>query len=78
MELMDFGFPQLSLYISTCIAVVAVGKKKDVLFVAYTPVRLWTADDEQDWQPHPVDSYSAISDDDDHTYILLVKFMFSR
>ena len=39
MELMDFGFPQLFLYISTCIAVVAVEKEKDVMFEAYTPVR---------------------------------------
>ena len=27
-----------------------------------------SADDEQDWQPYPVDPYSAICDD--HTYIL--------
>ena len=28
---------------------------------------LCSADHEQDWQPHPVDTYSAICDD--HTYI---------
>ena len=28
-----------------------------------------SADYEQDWQPYPVDPYSAICDDDDHTYI---------
>ena len=28
-----------------------------------------SADHEQDWQPYPVDPYSAICDDDDHTYI---------
>ena len=28
-----------------------------------------SADHEQDWQPYPVDPYSAICDD--HTYILL-------
>ena len=27
----------------------------------------WSADHEQDWQPYPVDPYSAICDD--HTYI---------
>ena len=31
-----------------------------------------SADDEQDWQPYPVDPYSAICDD--HTYILLDRF----
>ena len=29
-----------------------------------------SADHEQDWQPHPVDPYSAMCDD--HTYIYLV------
>ena len=28
-----------------------------------------SADHEQDWQPYPVDPYSAICDDDDRTYI---------
>ena len=28
-----------------------------------------SADHEQDWQPYPVDPYSVICDDDDHTYI---------
>ena len=27
----------------------------------------WSADHEQDWQPYPVDPYSALSDD--HTYL---------
>ena len=33
-----------------------------------------SADHEQDWQPYPVDSYSAICDDHTyiHTYILLI------
>ena len=31
---------------------------------------LCSADHEQDWQPYPVDSYSAIRDD--HTYIILL------
>ena len=34
-----------------------------------------SADHEQDWQPYPVDPYSAICDDhDDHTYIHIQKF----
>ena len=28
-----------------------------------------SADHEQDWQPYPVDPYSAICDDHSHTYI---------
>ena len=33
---------------------------------------LYSADHEQDWQPYPVDPYSAICDD--HTYIHYVQF----
>ena len=29
----------------------------------------YLADHEQDWQPYPIDLYSAICDDDDHTII---------
>ena len=31
-----------------------------------------SADHEQDWQPYPVDPYSAICDD--HTYIIYINF----
>ena len=37
-----------------------------------------SADHEQDWQPYPVDPYSAICDDHTyiHTYILRIYFFF--
>ena len=34
-----------------------------------------SADHEQDWQPYPVDPYSAIICDD-HTYIIIVSVLF--
>ena len=32
-----------------------------------------SADHEQDWQPHPVDPYSAICDDDTHVHTYYVR-----